>query len=259
MTLKAFRYSGNKTKLLSLYKEPPKETKRIIECYLGSGAYTLNSSLPTICYETNKSLCEMWWWLQRTTAKELHELDKFIRDEKKKAASIGKKANVKNMKLEIGPETYVRVNVCSVVVGQLSSWSIYPQNHLPISNTIECLSRIRDMEIRNESCNAYQHQENDLLFVDPPYIGTVGNYMGSKREDHEKSYQPNDTVDLVNSTSNSIIFTYGSNAEEIFPMYEWITVKKICVPNMRKGGTVDRYEKVSYIHWKEEEPINLFS
>lgn len=243
--LKAFRYSGNKTKFLSLYRHPPKETRRIVECYLGSGAYSLNSHLPALCYEVNKSLCEMWWWLQSVAPNDLLELDEKV----KFAKTREEKPNVRDMKLDIGPETYVRVNVCSVVVGQLSSWRIYPQHHLPVQSTMEALNRIRSLEIRNESCSAYKHQEGDVLFVDPPYTETFGNYKDSDKVDYEKQYSPADTVALVESTTNPVLFTYGSNAERVFPMYEWSVLKTVRVPNMRKGGTVNRDEKVAYIRW----------
>lgn len=247
------RYSGNKSKLLADYRDyRHMNVSRIVEPYLGSGAFSLNQSLPAVGYEINTALVAMWNWLKECSADDLMELNEVVET----AKSREEKPNVKDMGLDLGPQTYVRVNVCSVVVGQLSSWRIYPQHSLPIQSTLACLPRLRNIEVHNESANAYEHTDGDLLFIDPPYVGTVGNYKGETN--HEKEYRPEDTIRLISSTTNPIILTYGTNAPEVFPDYEWHVVKKKKVPNMRKGGTVDRIEYVSYINWIDGEPNALF-
>lgn len=247
------RYSGNKSKLLADYRDHRHmNVSRIVEPYLGSGAFSLNQTLPAVGYEINTALVAMWNWLKECSADDLMELNAFVED----AKSREEKPNVKDMGLDLGPQTYVRVNVCSVVVGQLSSWRIYPQHSLPIQSTLACIPRLRNIEVRNESANAYEHSAGDLLFIDPPYVGTVGNYKGETN--HEKEYRPEDTVRLISSTTNPIMLTYGTNAPEVFPDYKWHVVKKKKVPNMRKGGTVDRIEYVSYINWIDAEPNTLF-
>jgi len=55
------------------------------------------------------------------------------------------------------------------------------------------------------------------------------------------------------------MLTYGSNAAEVFPSYSWELVKTVKVPNMRKGGTVDRHEYVSYIRMDSTETNGLES
>ena len=65
------RYSGNKTRLLKYYGIPVSEVyatggiKRIVEPYFGSGAFSLNQTLPAVGYEINPLLCEMYRWLQQ--------------------------------------------------------------------------------------------------------------------------------------------------------------------------------------------------
>jgi site-specific DNA-adenine methylase len=219
--------------------------KRIVEPYIGSGGFSINMMpLDVLGYDLNPDICEMWWWLQSCDEKDLDELHRFV----ELAKSNDEKPDVKLMGLDIGPQTYVRVNVCSLVVGQLSSWKVYPQNKLPIDKTKECLHRIRSITIENRSANEYSHCDGDLLFLDPPYVGTSGNYIGGSVRDG-KGYDTQSTVDLISSTGNPIVFTYGTDAPTVFPMYDWIEVSKRKVPNMRKGGTTDRVEHISFINW----------
>lgn len=245
MKLRLFRYSGNKQKLLPLYKTTPERAKRIVEPYLGSGAFIINSKLPGIGYETNGDIVAMWRWLQKSSEAELHDLNElFVRAKQK-----DEKPDIKEMKLDLGPQTYMRVNAASLVLGQLKSWKIYPQNTLPINETIACLPRLKDIEIIHGSANNYKHQDGDILFIDPPYTETDGGYEEKGVVDHTNVYSPSTTNQLISSTNNPIIFTYGTNAPTVFSNYNWEIVKTVKVPNMRAGGTVDRIEHVSYINW----------
>ncbi len=248
-----FRYSGNKAKLLPLYRPIPYGTKRVVEPYLGSGAFLLNSKLPGLGYEINADLIALWHWLKKATARDLLDLNAMVEDRKKSEV----KPDVRDMKLDLGPQTYVRVNVCSVVVGQLSSWKVYPQHKLPVEDTIACLPRIRDIEVIHGSGENHVCQEGDFLFVDPPYIGTKGNYVEKGGKEIELSYDPQNTIRLLDCSCPAML-TYGSNASETFPCYSWELVKTVKVPNMRKGGTVDRHEYVSYIRMGDASPTSLF-
>lgn len=246
--MKLFRYSGNKTKLTSLYKLPNQSFDRIVEPYLGSAGFSLNCNhhLPVLGYEINEDLYDMWMWLKQTNKEELLDLYLFVEDLKKKE----EKPSLKDISLPNGPLTYIRVNVCSVVVGQLSSWRIYPQHKLPVQDTIQCLPRLKDFEIKNELAINYENKTCDLVFIDPPYVDTAANYKSKNNKKIEINYTPEETIDLINKIKSPIIFTYGSNAKQIFPQYEWEVIKTIKVPNMRKGGTVDRYEMVTYLNYE---------
>lgn len=243
--MKLFRYSGSKARYLKHYRSPPSGTKRVVEPYLGSGAYMLSTDLPGLGYEVNGDIVSMWKWLQSTTPAELKDLSDAV--EAAKSAAADGKPDVRGMSLDLGPQTYVRINVASVMVGQLASWKVYPQHSLPIEQTISLLPRLKDVEIVHGSANDYIHSDGDMLFVDPPYVGTTGNYV-EKGKNHETSYDPLTTISLVNSTDNPIAFTYGDGASDIFP-YKWEEVARRKVPNMKKGGTVDRTEWVAYINW----------
>lgn len=246
--MKLFKYSGNKEKLTKLYQLPPDyKVKRIIEPYLGSGAFSLNCGIeaPTLGYEINEDLYAMWQWLKGVSESELLELNKYLEELKSKE----EKPDLKGRGLELGPLTYLRVNVCSVVVGQLSSWKVYPQHKLPVSKTIECLPRLKDFEVVLGSGENFSDRCGDLVFIDPPYVDTSANYKSANNKKIEIQYRPENTKDLVARLSSPIIFTYGSNAKEVFPEYDWQLVKTIKVPNMRRGGTVDRHEYVCYINF----------
>lgn len=242
-----FRYSGNKEKLVKYYKTPPKGTKRIVELFLGSGAYSIaNSEIPAIGYEINSYLCEMWNFLKTTSKKELEDLDAFIRDCKSKE----EKPDCKLLGLPKGKETYVRVNCTGVYTGQLSAWKIYPQHSLPIDKTITLLPKIQQIEIANQSFETYQQQEGDLVFCDPPYIGTIANYKSGKS--HEDKFNPETVSDFLKTLTVPIIFTYGTSCQTVFPDYEWQKILDKKVPNIRCGGTVDRTENVCYINWPKD-------
>lgn len=247
--LALFRYCGNKGRLLHLLKPPPKGTKRIVELYLGSGAYTINHNLPGLGYEANPLLCEMWWWLQECTADTLRELNLKVESYKKKES----KPDVKAWGLKPGEETYVRVNITGLVVGQLSSWKVYPQHSLPIDSTIRCLSRIKQIKVVNKDCRRYidkhREKEGDLVFVDPPYVGTTANYKGLKN--HEKNYRVESTSQILQAIRSPCIFTYGDGAPILFKQFWWKKITTRKVPNVRLGGSVERSENVAYINWPE--------
>ena len=243
-----FRYSGNKSKLLQFYRKPTSSVKRVVEPYLGSGSYIISCDVPGLGYELNGDLVAMWNWLKCCTPSDLIELDKQVRALKE----TEEKPDVRKLGLPLGMQTYVRINITGVMVGQLTCWKIYPQHNLPLENTLACLQRLKEIDVIHGTANHYVHSDGDLLFVDPPYVGTTGGYEEkSKKKSHDITYDPNKTLELIKSTNNPIIFTYGTNAPQLFPEYKWEMVKTIKVPNFRKGGTVDRIEWVSYINWKE--------
>ena len=243
--MKLFRYSGNKVRLIKYYRTPTPGTKRIVEPYLGSGAYLLNNQIPGLGIEINQDVVEMWNWLKSTSPQELHDLHELVESKKKSM----NKPDSRELGLDLGPLTYVRINTTGVITGQLTAWKIYPQYSLPIQETIKCLPRIKDIEIQRGDALSYVHKEGDLLFIDPPYVGTTAGYLEKGVENHEKGFDATSVKKLIESTSNPIIFTYGEGAPNIFPQYEWQVVKIIKVPNLRKGGTVNRTEWVSYINW----------
>lgn len=238
--LRSFRYSGNKSRYMKSYRRPPDGTKRVVEPYLGSGAYVLSTDLPGLGYELNEDVVEMWRWLQRTTPEELRDLAAMV-----DVAKVDR-ADTRSLGLERGAQTYVRVNVAGLVLGQLSAWMLYPQNSLPVESTIAALPRIRQVEVRHGRGEDHVIEPGDLLFVDPPYIGTRPNYGPSKGLDTfdvEKSHQ------LIVSPGAPKIVTYGDGAQTIMPDLTWEMVATRRVPNVRKGGTVERTEWVAYVDW----------
>lgn len=249
MNLRLFRYSGNKSRYLEHYRRPTSGIKRVVEPYLGSGAYLLNTNLPGLGYEANGDIVAMWKWLQATTAAELKDLYDEVERIKKDPATP-EKPDVRLLKLNKGQETYVRINTTGVLVGQLTAWKIYPQNRLPVDQTIACLPRLKDVDVIHGDASQYVHQEGDLLFIDPPYLGTIAGYEEKGKKNHEKMYTASDTSALIAATSNPVIFTYGDGADSHFSQYTWEKVKTRKVPNVRRGGTIDRTEWVAYINWK---------
>ena len=243
-----FRYCGSKRYIVPLLKAPLLH-KRVVEPYLGSGSYIMSREGPALGIDINQNIIDLWLWLKNeATHERLVELDKICQDAV--AAHPDWKPDVRSLGLSKGEQVYVRVNNTGLVVGQLSSWKIYPKYRLPVENTSGFLDRLKDVEIRLGSASSYVEEDGDLVFIDPPYRGTQANYKQDAKNGIEESYRPEDTIALISRIKAPIIFTYGTDAPKQFPQYEWtqLLIKK--VPNMRRGGTVDRIEHVAYINWK---------
>jgi site-specific DNA-adenine methylase len=244
-----FKYSGNKWKVLQKLGLQLPSHKRLAELYLGSGAFILSNKGPALGMDTNPDIVDLWKWLKTVKPEELRELER-VRQVHVAAASDNK-PDVRKMGLDRGAELYMRVNVTGVYVGQLSSWKVYPKWKLPVEQTISRLERVKEIDIRLGKAHIdYTQEDGDLVFLDPPYVGTKGNYKQGAKKGIEESYNPQDTIDLISRLSCPIILTYGTDAKTAFPQYEWREVLRKKIPLIRKGGTVERIEHVALINWK---------
>jgi len=244
-----FKYSGSKRHLLKHYRKPPRTCKRIVEPYLEGGAYALNHDLPALGLDTNPYVVKLWHWLQRATKDDLERVERVLNE----ARSKDPKVDIRALDLEEGAMLYLKINVCGLIVGQWSSWSTYPQHSLPLKHTPEALEAARRVKVLLGDASLYVPQEGDMLFVDPPYASTSGNYG------NEASYQPEHTRELIERARAPTILTYGDGAPDIFPGLDWEAISIRRVPNMRRGGSVERTEFVTYINWPEEDTqMNVF-
>jgi len=243
-----FRYSGSKWKVIEKLKALPSH-KRIVEGYLGSGAFLLSNTAPGLGIDLNPNIIDMWNWLKTITPQRLEELEK-LRAEAV-AAAPDNKPDVRTLGLSAGEQLYMRVNVTGVYVGQLSSWKIYPKWRLPVEKTSAELDRLKNIDVVLGKAHVdYVEQDGDLVFLDPPYAGTKANYKIDGKKGIEEVYNPQDTIDLISRLSCPVILTYGTDAKATFPQYEWQEVLRKKVPLIRKGGTIERIEHVAYINWK---------
>lgn len=234
--------------MLKSYLPLPAGAKRVVEPYLGSGGYSLNQEIPFLGVDADPQVTDLWYWLQREGARqdliELAARYAEIRD----AGDLRKVSG-----LSEGARLYLKINVCSLVVGQWSSWRIYPQNQLPVWETLRALSQARRGEVHlGRALDVLPRlREGDVLFVDPPYVGTSANYQ------KEREYDPQETLDLLAGVGSRypVLFTYGDGAPEVFPGLPWETCLEREVPNFRNGGTVPRTEYACYLNWPPEGDI----
>lgn len=244
-----FKYSGNKWKVLKKLNKSLPSHKRLVELYLGSGAFLLSNSSPGLGIDCNPNIVDLWKWLQSVKPKRLWELENIRKTAVQQASD--NKPDVRLLDLSVPERLYVRVNTTGVYVGQLSSWKIYPKWKLPVEQTISHLERLKQIEVRLGKAHVdYIEEDGDVVFLDPPYVGTKANYKHDAKKGIEESYRPEDTVALISKLSCPVIFTYGTDAPTIFPQYRWEEVLRKKVPLIRKGGTVERTEHVAFINWK---------
>ena len=240
--LSLFRYSGNKGRLLEylpMWKSPV-----IWEPFLGSGAYGLNSPATTVIgFDANPDIILLWQFLQSTTPDRLRWLDGIVTKHQ------AEKTDIRSLGLGQGEMVYLKVNVCSVMTGQLSSWKLYPQHSLPVEKTVTALPHASKFKVALGSyltMPTSQIQPDDTVFIDPPYLGTSGNYK-AKGADYDGLHPAALTQWIKSLPRCHVLFTYGSDAKETFPDFEWKVACTRKVPNLRNGGTVERQELFSVI------------
>jgi site-specific DNA-adenine methylase len=231
-----FKYSGNKQRLLHLLRQPPKGP--IIEPFAGSARYSLNYDLDAILFEKNKDVYDLWDWLiNDATKKDLLELEKMKQPEK---------VDIRLLNLPKPQETLFRLTCASVYVGQLSSWISYPQHKVDFSRLISYLPQIKYRFTLGGTDYLQSAGLQGTYFIDPPYMGTSGNYIDGSNKKELNSVNLNTFTEYINSVDSPIIFTYGTDAQEVFPQYQWELVLMRRVPKIRTGGTANRIDYVFY-------------
>ena len=242
MAISISRYSGNKARMLPHYRRPPPGTLRVVEPYLGSGAYVLNSGLPGLGFDTDSRVVALWRWFHTVGSEEIQSLEDILA----RARATTTKPDIRDLPISEGARLYLKLNVCSAMVGQWSSWKAYPQHRLPIKKTMAALSAARQIEVCHADASSYieQQRAGDMAFLDPPYLGTHANYA-SDRGYHEK------TLRLLERLTVPVLLTYGDGAPDIFSGLPWTAVKTRGVPNLRKGGTTNRTEYAAYLNWPQ--------
>ena len=84
----------------------------------------------------------------------------------------------------------------------------------------------------------YVSRKGDFLFIDPPYLGTSGNY-------NENSLNMKDFLKWEEKLTVPHIITYSEPIDEIDSDWIcWLTKK---VPNIRQGGSKVRKDYYTYI------------
>ena len=244
-----FRYSGNKSRLTRFLEEPPRECGRLVEPFLGSGGYTLTYGLPGLGCDLDGRVTALWEWLRRCDPQDLYDLDAWWRENRKRELM----PNVSEVREKFGEgaSLYFKINVCSAMVGQWSSETGYPQHDFPLQKTIGALESARRVEVFNGDWREVgpHLRAGDCVLLAPPYIGTHGNYKG------EGGFSTEGIASEILSWGVPVIFTYGEGAAEIFPEFEWEIATVRRVPNLRRGGSVERREWVAYIRFPRSETV----
>jgi site-specific DNA-adenine methylase len=234
--VRAFHYVGNKIKFLK--KHPisiPEGTTRVVELYGGSGTIIMNNpQYQGLLYEYNPKIASVWKWLKSLSQEDIDALEYL---------EIG--SDIKSYGLEQGKEYWYRMCQCGVFVGNTVSRKVYAKRRLPTDDLKILLPRIKEIEVIDGDCSAYQEKPGDWVFIDPPYLGTKANYRGCGK-DMTNSYSPQDTIDIIKRLSVPWCMTYGDTCKSDFPMFDWKLAFTAKLPILRGGGTKERGEWIAY-------------
>lgn len=235
-----FRYSGSKKRLLKHLPGPPFGVTRIVEPFAGSAAYSLAYKPSRVFLaEATQGVRALWQWLITTaTRQDLLDLA---------ALRAKEKIDVRKLNLDLPRETLLRLTSSGVYVGQLSSWALYPQHNVDFSKIISQLPYIKqhvDPTVRSDYRETTELDDGrTLFFVDPPYLGTQGNYQDKTTgNDQTKLLNSADVETFVRGLKGPVLMTYGDGAAETFPAFNWQLTCKRKVPIIRTGGTKERSE-----------------
>jgi len=247
-----FTYSGSKTILLPLLRQPPIGTKTIIEPFAGSARYGIYHQPSELhLYEANTDIHELWRWLiNECTEDELTWLED-------NRPLITK--DVRELNLAKGPQTLMRLTASGLYVGQLSSWCLYQQHTVDFSLIKYLLPFIKN-NVKLDGTDfresiVHDGKKSVVFFIDPPYLGSTACYIDkTERIDHDKVLTVKEIGDFICALSSPVIFTYGDSAPEIFPQFNWTRLKFKSVPKTSTGGSKVRSEWVSYINYYHELP-----
>lgn len=272
MVNKLFPYSGSKQWVLQHLPTLP-DYDRVVECYAGSMAFSINQKKPFIGYDMEPKLVWIYDFLKRLGTKEQFEIDNvlsYIDDVRVSLAG-------KNICTEFTEKGYwfvndehlphnevpgfdtaevifvrgifalIRLCCAGLYVGAFSSKKIYPQHKVPIDKIRETLIFLKGVEwdVFYQDSALYEPKKGDLVFLDPPYLRTIAGYKV------DKNFSITHTENIINRCKmNNVPFivTYGTGAREDLPGLAFTCVSTKTTSNIRKSGTNTREENV-HISW----------
>jgi site-specific DNA-adenine methylase len=205
-------------------------------------AFSLNQGSRFLGVDVNEELVMMLLWLQRVPISRLREL-KAICDVNREA-----KKDVRTLGLKPEEQTYLRINCASVMVGQLSSYSLYPQHNLPVEKTIEAIPFLKKGLVFCATSSCVEPADGMFLFIDPPYTKTSANY--GEHSDSTAILQAMRLFDICLTKGIPFVATY-SESTDVFPGMPFQFAYATKVPNIRNGGSVERKEFIlSNVPWR---------
>jgi hypothetical protein len=198
--------------------------------------------------EANTDVRELWEWLRQTaTPERLVELE---------ALRPSKNIDVYSIPTKHPAEiTLLRLTASGAYVGQLSSKVIYAQHSIDFTKIRQMLPYIRSSVpsiYADYLDTAGLDTPDTLYFVDPPYLGTSANYMDkAKKRDMTTTFDAVRFTEFVGALRCPVLLTYGSDAPETFPDFEWKVSCVRKVPILRGGGTRERTEMYATLNWPD--------
>lgn len=237
--ISAFAYGGSKRRQVPHLRKPPRGARRIIEPYLGSGAYSLNAAIPAVGYEINRDICELWWWLQSASVQDIYDLRALAEERRLRDARL----DVRELDIPHGARTLLRITICDMNSGKLAGYRVYPwAKVMPVANTLKALPHVKRIEVRHESGDQVVGQDGDCLFIDPPYVGTSSHYTSRRDSFDEVSLRRQ-----VERANVPLALTY--HRPDACPELIWHELPALTT--FAVSAKVKRLEYVAYRNWRD--------
>lgn len=251
--MKLFRYCGNKERLVKYYKSPPLGTLRIVEPFAGSMCYAFSyPNYNKLGIEVNERIVNIYNWLKSDGPNKDNTLEKF--NAYCNNFDIRKCSEFSDVEKD-----YIRLSSGSLMTGNLDKNIIYKKEkplEQCIANSYKALELNGNFEVKCGSCfELYKNTdvlEGDLVFMDPPYESSDGRYGIN----YSQTKQIKEYIESLRKTGVPIIFTYGNDAKEVYPEYNWelVTTQKVVKSDKNAHKRV-RNEYVVYFNFEDEEFI----
>lgn len=246
-----FPYSGNKGRYLKKYRSIPSHVAAVVEPFAGSAAISIASGKPYFLAEADPGIRDLFNTGRsvslREWSRQVDEVWSYLY-----ASCWPTRCQIADDLQNLRPwqAFVIRVQACGLFVGTACSTMLYKQ-FLPALGGRLGLLRQRETWVGLQRCldcvedyRMLVTDDDKLAFViDPPYLGTAGNYKGGDVSARDLS------VYINQFQKSPVMVTYGDGAEQTFPDLPWEVVAERSVPRVRVGGVIKRTEYVSYQRW----------
>lgn len=238
-----FPYSGSKARVLNRLRPPP--TRIVAEPFGGSLAYSMNHEVDAIYAADTPEIINIYLAASTMMPWEFIDWQRRLED-----TPLIHGEDIRGRDFPPWLEYLLRLSVCGVYVGQTTSYQVYGQYAHRAPVAVERLASFASQARKLVGLRTdfrlldHLHTNHEVTwFIDPPYLGTFGNYRRQTPTTVEE------ISSFVEACHGPVCFTYGGDAPDVFPQFAWEMLQERKVPKIRTGGVGIRREYVTYLNW----------